>query len=461
MKSVWLISIVIGLSCIHHACHQNQYPDIPSNPTFAEHIAPIIFRSCSPCHRPGGAAPFSLLTYHEILRKKKTIRKVTQSRFMPPWPADITYTHFIGEKGLTSSEIELIKRWVDNGASMGDQKLMTALPEFPANSRIAKPDLTVFLDSIYIPGDNTDRFFVVKIPVALGQDTFVKAIEFVAGKHNLVHHMNGHLLNFEEEKRKNVFSGKRVIDLDTDYEEFLRRFESLELYNDDGSKPERIHSAVNFLPGVEAVIYPEGIGGFVMKRQSAVVVKDIHYGPIPKGKWDRSYLNFFFTDKAPERPVNELMLGTNGVSPIEPPLVIPPNQIKKFITRYKLPGDISILTLNPHMHLLGQSFLAYALTRAGDTIRLIRINQWDFRWQYFYTFPKMVVVPAGSEIVVEAVFDNTADNHLNPNNPPIEVGERLDRGGQGMRTTDEMLQFIITYLPYKAGDEERSLESNH
>lgn len=130
------------------------------------------------------------------------------------------------------------------------------------------------------------------------------------------------------------------------------------------------------------------------------------------------------------------------------------------MTRYKLPGDISILTLNPHMHLLGQSFLAYALTPVGDTIRLIRINQWDFRWQYFYTFPKMVVVPAGSEIVVEAVFDNTENNPLNPNTPPIEVGERLDRGGQGMRTTDEMLQFIISYLPYNAGDEKRSLGSN-
>ena len=41
--------------------------------------------------------------------------------------------------------------------------------------------------------------------------------------------------------------------------------------------------------------------------------------------------------------------------------------------------------------------------------------------------------------------------------PPQRIQERTDLFGAGMKTTDEMLQFIITYLPYELGDEEIEL----
>jgi hypothetical protein len=117
--------------------------------------------------------------------------------------------------------------------------------------------------------------------------------------------------------------------------------------------------------------------------------------------------------------------------------------------------DISLLTVNPHMHLLGKKFLAYAIKPDGDTIPLIRINNWDFRWQYFYTFKHMIKIPKGSFIYVEGVYDNTTNNPLNPFNPPHTVSEQKG----SMRVTDEMFQFIMTYLPYQNGDENISLEN--
>ena len=147
-------------------------------------------------------------------------------------------------------------------------------------------------------------------------------------------------------------------------------------------------------------------------------------------------------------------MGTLGVSPVEPDLVIEPNTVKKVRTKLVIPDDISILTVNPHMHLLGKSFKAYAIKPDGDTIRLISIPKWDFHWQYFYTFRKMVKVPAGSTIIAEGVYDNTRKNLNNPYSPP-----RLVRDNDGsMRATDEMFQFIITYLMYKEGDENISLD---
>ena len=106
------------------------------------------------------------------------------------------------------------------------------------------------------------------------------------------------------------------------------------------------------------------------------------------------------------------------------------------------------------MHLLGKSFSAYAVKPNLDTIHLIKIKKWDFRWQYFYTYKKPVVIPKGSRIRAEAEFDNTSSNPNNPFNPPRLVGER----NTSMKTSDEMFQFIITFLPYKKGDENLSLE---
>ena len=52
--------------------------------TFSETIAPIVYENCVTCHRPGQAAPFSLITYEDVRKRGALIAKVTESRFMPP-----------------------------------------------------------------------------------------------------------------------------------------------------------------------------------------------------------------------------------------------------------------------------------------------------------------------------------------------------------------------------------------
>jgi len=428
--------------------------------TYAKHVAPIIIKNCISCHRDGGTAPFNLVNYRQVFRKKKTIKEVVENGIMPPWPADPSYSSFVGEKFLAEAEKQVLFDWIAQGAIFGDSADLPDIPKMSPLSQIGEPDMTLYMDSIEIKGNNRDRFFIVKIPFELPANKYLRTIEFVTGEHNLVHHLNGHLLNYQDGMKRDVFAGKRVIDIEQDPQNFRDDFDSMQLQNDDGSYPERVHSAVNFLPGVIGTVYPKGIGGFPVSKKAAIVANDIHYGPIPKTLTDRSHFNLFFTDQAPERPTFEFMLGTNGVSPIIPALVIEPGEVKTCTTRYTVPDDISILTINPHMHLLGTKMLAYAITPAKDTIRLIRINRWDFRWQYFYTFKQVKKIPKGSTIWVEATFDNTSDNPLNPFKPPRLVKERLDRTGMGMRTTDEMFQFIVTWMPYRDGDENISLESS-
>jgi hypothetical protein len=442
------------VSCFLTCC--NNFGKISDTITYSEHIAPIIYKNCSSCHRTGEAGPFDLLTYSDAFSRAPLIKFVTQTRYMPPWPADTKYSHFIDEKVLSDEEIELIAMWVDGGCLLGDSAKIPLPPNFIKGSQLGKPDLVInYKEPFKIKGNFNDLFLLMRVPYEIPKDTFISAIEVVPGNRKLVHHVNAQLLSYDYGKKKDVFRGNTSVDIDS-FPDKLSAYKALGLANDDGiTFPALTYSVTNYLPGVTPPLYPEGIGGFKLVRKGALFLKDIHYGPSRVDTTDNTTFNVFYSKTPPKRPTREFQMGTFGVSAIIPPLVVPPDTVMTFHSDYKVPEDISILTLNPHMHLLGKTFLAYALSPQGDTIPLIRINKWDFRWQYFYTFKKMVKIPRGSIIHIEGVFDNTKQNPNNPFSPPKLVAEREG----SMRTSDEMFQFIVTYLPYQAGDENVSLET--
>jgi Copper type II ascorbate-dependent monooxygenase, C-terminal domain len=427
----------------------------PQQITFSEHIAPIIYKNCSSCHRPGEAGPFSLLTYQDAKSRSALMKFVTKTRFMPPWPADASYTHFVDEKVLTQDEIDLIVRWVDEGCAIGDSSKIPPIPIFPKGSQLGTPDFVIKFRDVYkIKGNNQDQFLLMRIPYEIPEDKFISVIEVIPDNRKLLHHINAQLLSYEFEKKKDVFPGRVFVNLDS-FPDKLIAYKELGLANDDGlTFPMLTQSVTNYLPGVTPPLYPDGIGGFKMTRKGALFLKDIHYGPSRVDTTDETFFNVFFAKQPSKRPTQEFQMGTFGISPTVPELIIPPNEIKTFTSTYQVPFDISILTVNPHMHLLGKTFWAYAVSLKGDTIPLIKINKWDFRWQYFYTFKKMVKIPKGSTIHTVGVFDNTRENPNNPFSPPQLVSEREG----SMRTSDEMFQFIVTYLPYMNGDENISLD---
>ncbi len=450
-KRYSFLSIIFFTLFVLPSCTHNE---LPEKVTYSEHIAPILYKNCTGCHRIGEAGGFNLLTYQDASSRGKLLKYVTQSRFMPPWPADATYSHFIDEKVLTQEEIDMIAKWADTGCPVGDSAKLPAPPVFPVGSQLGKPDLVIKLKDVYkIKGDAQDRFLLMRVPYQIPRDTFVSVVEVVPDNRKLVHHVNAQLLSYEFDKRKDVFAGNSVVDV-KDYPTTLEAYQQLNLANDDGTYPMMTFSLTNYLPGVTPPIYPDGIGGFDFTRKGAIFLKDIHYGPSRRDTTDQTAFNIFYAKEQPKRRAKEFQLGTFGVVPTVPVLVIPPDTVMTFHADYTLPFDISVLTLNPHMHLLGKQFLAYAITPKGDTIHLIRINKWDFRWQYFYTFKTMVKIPKGSVVHAEGVYDNTRKNPNNPFSPPRLVAEREG----SMRTSDEMFQFIVTYLPYQEGDENISLE---
>ncbi len=421
--------------------------------TYSRDIHPIIRLHCTPCHRPGAAGPFDLISFDDVKSHAHTVALTVQTRFMPPWPADPSYVHFKEEKYLTDEEISLISDWVDASCPEGEQ-MDYSLSD--TSTGYGRPDLTIRLSEAFkLPGDNLDKFMMMKVPIEIPNDTFVRMIEIVPGNTKLVHHINAHFVQYQDGAKGTLKNGLKAIN--TELHDKKEAYKLLDLPNDNGSYPMLTPSVANFLPGVEPALYPNGIGGYRLKKNSVLLLDNIHYGPTPIDTTDQTAFNIYFMPKAPVRPTKEMILGTSGITPIEPPLIIAPGNVQTFITRYTLPEDISLLTVNPHMHLLGSSFKAYALTPTQDTIRLLRIGKWDFRWQYFYTYQHPLKLSKGTTIIAEGVYDNTENNPLNPFHPPQQISEREG----SMRTTDEMFQLICTYLPYLEGDETIDLEKTY
>ena len=425
--------------------------------TFHEDIKPIIHRNCAICHNPNGAGPFDLITYQDVYKRGQMIKEVITKKYMPPWPADPNYRSFLNQKSLTDDEIKKIVAWIDDGKIEGIVNDNNIIDSILSKAKESKPDLVVKMKHAQIITDNNqDKFLMMKFPFELKADTFIKTINFVPNNKQFVHHINAHLITYNNNQNKNIFKGSYSVDTELFSDEEC--FEILDLKNNDGSYPTLTPSVANYLPGSEQINYPEEIGGMKANKKNIILVNDFHYGPSSSLETDSSYFEIYFSKEAPKEKIQETQLGTFGISDIVPPLIIEANEVKKFRTKATITKDISLLTINPHMHLLGKSFLAYAITLKNDTIPLIKIDNWNFRWQYFYTFEKMLKIPAGSEIIVDATYDNTTNNPDNPFNPPKTISERIGFNGRGsMRTSDEMLQFIINYLPYKQGDENISL----
>jgi hypothetical protein len=110
-------------------------------------------------------------------------------------------------------------------------------------------------------------------------------------------------------------------------------------------------------------------------------------------------------------------------------------------------NDKSLLSICPHMHLLGKSYKVWMETPNADSIPLVDIPQWHFEWQFYYRFLSPIHVPAGTVFKTEGVYDNTVWNPLNPNDPPIEVG-------YGSLTTDEMFLVYFIWADHQPGDED-------
>jgi hypothetical protein len=424
------------------------YTSLAQQITYYKDIEPIIHTNCAPCHKPDKAAPFSLLTYADVAKRVSFIRDVVQSKFMPPWKADNKYVHFINDRSLSQKEIDMIVKWVDDKAPAGTKPPNDTLENATLlnTSFQRKPDLVLKMkDSFLVKGDGLERFIVFKIPFELKDTANVEAIEFFSNNERLVHHAN-YEVHGVPDTSVNIYNTDNFINLT---EDDRSKFEQYQPYR------KTITYYGGWIPGSGYESFPKDIGWVMPKR--GVILLTVHYAPTAKDSESLCGVNLFFKNTPIKRTVKIISFGSGGIGEHEiypSPFYIPANNTKTFRLDVTNPGeDFSIMDVWPHMHYIGKEFTAYLTTLNGDTVHLVHIPEWDFRWQEIYRFQHLVRVPKGSTLHIIGTYDNTANNPMNPFNPPRVIWSYGD-----MHSTDEMLTLMMVFLPYQKGDENISLQ---
>jgi len=410
--------------------------------TFYKDIQPLVHTKCTSCHRPGGGAPFSLITYEDVSKRSEFVKKVIASRYMPPWRADDHYTDFSNKRSLTDEEIQKITSWIDAGAPKGkvnlqsEKNIQEKIHMGTAYGRV--PDMVLKAKTPYVVKANRgERFVVFKIPFELKEEVNVEAIEFTTNEKRVIHHAN-FAVHPVEDPAIDIYKTIDSVDLNT----------SMHLYDQWLPYKKRMIYYGGWIPGTSYESYPKDIGWVMPKR--GVVLLTVHFAPSGKNIESINGINLFFKKTPVKRHVKVISLGSGGIgeSEIYPPLVLFAGEVQTHRLRIaNSREDISLLYVWPHMHYLGKDFKAFA-TREQDTIPLVHIPAWDFRWQEIYRYKKPVILKRGDVVNVYGTYDNTANNPLNPNNPPKFVESSGD-----MRSDQEMLTLLLVYVPYEAGDE--------
>jgi hypothetical protein len=402
------------------------------NPNWNENIAKIVFDNCSNCHHDGGIGPFELMSYTDAVDHAGAIKSHTQDGHMPPWKPDPSYRHFLGERKLSTAEIQAIADWVDNGTPLGPG-VSPAPPIYQAGSQLNQIDISA-TSPAYTVQKTTDDYRTFVMPSNLTTTQYINAVEFLPSNASIVHHI---ILYYDP----------------TSYSRNLDNLDPGPGYASNGTGAESPNAKLLGLwtPGADIFYLPPNMG-YELPAGSDFVM-ELHYAPNSNAKTDSTKINLKYITASPARPVfTELALYHFPPVLLQPALIIPANTVKEFSQRVNIGNtDISLVGIFPHMHLIGKSYTLFS-TKGTDTIPLLKIPDWDFHWQGFYTYQKLMKIPRLSYLNGKAVYDNTSNNPNNPSNPPITVSA-------GENTKDEMMVTFIAYTNYQTGDENVILDS--
>jgi tetratricopeptide (TPR) repeat protein/mono/diheme cytochrome c family protein len=424
-SSLWTLVVLvvagaIGALSARSAAHPPSVAAAtPSQVTYNRDIAPIVYQYCASCHHQGEAAPFSLLTYSDLKRHARQIADLTRSRVMPPWLPEPQEAKFADELRLSDDQINLIQKWVDQGVVEGDPADLPPSPKFVEGWRLGQPDMILKAEKPFVlPAQGTDTYwnFIFRVPI---QETrWVKAIEIRPGDKRYVHHANILVDRAEASRRREAEPGAGFGGMEI-------RIES-QVFDPDGH-------LFFWKPGTVPYAEPEGMALRLDKGTDLIL--NTHMQPSGKPEVIQPSIGLYFTSHPATKFPMLLQLEDDAK------LDIPAGQ-KDFVVTddLTLPVDVDLMALYPHAHYLGKDMQAFATLPDGAKKMLIHIPQWNLNWQAVYRYAEPVRLPKGTTVSLRYVYDNSEENPMNPNHPPIRV-----KGGN--RSTDEMCHLWLQVLP--------------
>ena len=389
--------------------------------TFTRDVAPVLFERCVTCHRPGQAAPFSLLTYEDVRPRAARIAEVVGSRTMPPWKPEPDHGRFQRDRRMPDREIGVIQQWVAQGMMRGDPADLPPPPAFSEAWQLGTPDVVVQMAEAYVlPAQRRDVFRTFVMPIPVTASAYVTAVEFLPGNSKVVHHAN----------------------IKVDRTRLSRRRDDDEPgagYEGGGSREAKFPDGMflGWTPGQSPRLSPEGMS-WRLEPQSDLVV-ELHLMPGEEPQPVKVSVGLYFTDKPPSRTGYMLRLGRQDID------IAAGDPAYVNTDSYTLPVDVDALAVQPHAHFLAKEARAWATLPSGDTVPLVYIKDWNFHWQDVYTYEQPLALPKGTVIAMRYTYDNSAANRLNPHRPPRRVTF-------GQTSASEMGSLWLQVVPRRPAD---------
>jgi len=398
--------------------------------TFYKHIAPIVYRSCAPCHRPGEPGPFPLLTYTDVRKHGQQIVSVVKRRYMPPWLPEVGHGTFQDERRLTDEQIRTIEEWVRAGAPAGSAADAPALPKFVPGWQLGEPDLVIEAAEPYrLAAGGPDQYWNFVLPLKVPGTRWVKAIEIRPGNVRAVHHANVLIDRSRSARMQEKVPGAGFPGMDLNIESDTFDPDSHFLF---------------WKPGGSPWVEPAGMAW--RADPGADLVVNVHMQTTGKPELVQPSIGLYFTDQPATKYPMLLQLEHDGA------LDIPAGDADFPVSDdFVTPMDMDVLAVYPHAHYLGHLLEGYATLPGGTRQWLIRIPDWDPNWQSVYRYREPVFLPKGTVVSMRYHYDNSAANPRNPNQPPKRV-----RGGN--QATDEMAHLWLQVLPRGADDRRMELQ---
>jgi hypothetical protein len=385
--------------------------------TFNKDVLPIVQKSCQGCHRPGEAAPFSLLTYESARPWAKAIKAAVVSRKMPPWQADPKFGHFLNDPRLPEADVKTIASWVDGGAPEGDAKDKPAPVQWRDGWNI-RPDVVIPLPKPYtVPAKAVIPWLDFVVPTNFTKDTWVAAGEIRPGARRVVHHAT---ITF-------VPPGP-----DSKALEALATGEPIQL-----PRGLTAQALVALGPGAPARRFDD-YNAAILVPAGSFLIFNMHYTSNGTETSDQSKLGLELATEEPKNQLISVLAGDDGSTSAGNLKILPGDANAPGHGSVTFAAPVKLASLNPHMHLRGKDFVYRLVYPTGESEIILNVPKYDYAWQPGYRFEKMLELPAGTRLEMDGHWDNSPNN---PNNPDPTATVRW-----GQQIWEEMFGGGITLL---------------
>jgi len=347
--------------------------------SYQDDIAPLLQRRCAYCHIEDGLAPWAMNRHIMVMGWSPMMREVLITRRMPPGQIDNAVGNWQQTHELSDAEMALLIAWIDRGAPNDGSEDPLLVPPAPMEDwPLGEPDLIVDVPEQQIPATGNVDFLVEKVALDLPADRWLRAISYKVGDRSVLHS----LLVYAVEDS--------VTEADPDALISRENAQYISVY----------------VPGEHSDQFGDDTG-FLLSADRDMAFK-LRYLTSGRETVDRSQIGLYFHDEAPARQLRTIMLE-------KPELNIPANAANHIETLRSEPlaQDARLESYSPHAHSRGKSMNLTATYPDGRQESLINVANFNYNWQLDYKAATEKLLPAGTVLTAETVYDNSSSNPFN------------------------------------------------